>query len=173
MISASEIPNLNRTPLGVEMSDISEFPKVGRNDPCGSGNTSGAAAALQRMRNRPDNTSEHRIGIGSVLDSCNRVEEVFMENSQDNQLAFSVRAPDVPERFVDAPTAAKFLSISQRSILLLARQGELPAHPLGQGPRRIWRFRLSELAKAMEERTIYKKGVGTLGESRSSRSNRS
>ena len=96
-----------------------------------------------------------------------------MENSQDNQVALSVRAPDVPERFVDAPTAAKFLSISQRSILILARQGELPAHPLGQGTRRNWRFRLSELAKAMEERTIYKKGMGTRAESGSSRSNRS
>ena len=81
-----------------------------------------------------------------------------------------------PERFVDSQTAAKFLSISQKWILLLARQGEIPAYPLGQGQQRsIWRFRLSELAKAMEERTIYKKGRSTVAESRLDRprSNRS
>lgn len=70
-----------------------------------------------------------------------------------------------PERFVDSGTAAKFLSVSQKWILLLARQGEIPAYPLGQGRERcIWRFRLSELAKAMEERMIYKKR--TVAESR-------
>ena len=67
-----------------------------------------------------------------------------------------------PKRFVDSGTAAKFLSISKKWILLLARQGEIPAYPLGQGRQRtIWRFRLSELAKAMEERMVYKKGKGT------------
>ena len=81
-----------------------------------------------------------------------------------------------PERFVDSQTAAKFLSISQKWILLLARQGEIPAYPLGQGQQRsIWRFRLSELAIAMEKRSIYKKGRGTVAESRLGRprSNRS
>lgn len=48
-----------------------------------------------------------------------------------------------PERFVDSQTAAKFLSVSKKWILLLARQGEIPAYPLGQGRQRsIWRFRL-------------------------------
>ena len=75
-----------------------------------------------------------------------------------------------PERFVDSQTAAKFLSVSQKWILLLARQGEIPAYPLGQGQERsIWRFRLSELAKAMEERMIYRKGMETVAESRLNR----
>ena len=30
----------------------------------------------------------------------------------------------------------------------MARAGEIPAHPLGQGKRKQWRFRLSELADA-------------------------
>ena len=72
-----------------------------------------------------------------------------------------------PERFVDSQTAAKFLYVSKKWILFLARQGEIPAYPLGQGRQRcIWRFRLSELAKAMEDRMTYKKGTGTLAESR-------
>ena len=53
------------------------------------------------------------------------------------------------ERFVDADEAAKFLSITRRRVLELARSGKLPAHPVGDGTRRVWRFRLSELANAL------------------------
>ncbi|MGA2336734.1 MAG: helix-turn-helix domain-containing protein [Terriglobales bacterium] len=89
-----------------------------------------------------------------------------METSRNNEEAFSVGAADGLERFVDSRTAAKFLSISPKWILLLARQGEIPAYPLGQGQQRsIWRFRLSELAKAMEERMIYRKHMDTVTES--------
>jgi excisionase family DNA binding protein len=57
--------------------------------------------------------------------------------------------PSVPERFVDADVAAQFLSLTRRHLLELARKGELPAHPIGDGARRIWRFRLSELAETV------------------------
>lgn len=50
-----------------------------------------------------------------------------------------------PERFVDAAEAATFLSISRKHLLRLSRQGHVPAHPLGFGSRRTWRFLLSEL----------------------------
>jgi len=53
------------------------------------------------------------------------------------------------EQFVDADEAAKFLSLNRRRILELARAGKLPAHPIGEGARRLWRFRLSELADAL------------------------
>jgi excisionase family DNA binding protein len=45
--------------------------------------------------------------------------------------------------------AAKFLSIHLKQLLQLAREGKLPAYPIGDGQRRLWRFRLSDLAKAM------------------------
>ena len=57
-----------------------------------------------------------------------------------------------PEPFVDADTAAEFLHVTRRRILDLARAGEIPAYPLGHGKRRVWRFRLSELACAMQAR---------------------
>ena len=57
-----------------------------------------------------------------------------------------------PEPFVDAETAAEFLHVTRRRILDLARAGEIPAYPLGHGKRRVWRFRLSELACAMQAR---------------------
>jgi hypothetical protein len=53
------------------------------------------------------------------------------------------------EPFVDAHRAAEFLSLRPRRILELARATQIPAHPVGTGTRRQWRFRLSELAAAV------------------------
>ena len=53
------------------------------------------------------------------------------------------------EPFVDADRASEFLSLTRRRILELARAGKLPGHPLGEGARRVWRFRLSEIANAV------------------------
>jgi excisionase family DNA binding protein len=51
-----------------------------------------------------------------------------------------------PERFVDNIEAANFLNVPPRRINEMARKGEIPAHPLGTGLRKTWRFRLSEIA---------------------------
>ena len=53
------------------------------------------------------------------------------------------------EPFVDATRAAEFLSVTARYLLGLARRGHIPAHPLGSGQRKQWRFRLSELSRAL------------------------
>jgi len=57
--------------------------------------------------------------------------------------------PEALEAFVDADEAGKFLSLNRRRILELARAGKLPGHPIGEGARRVWRFRLSELANTL------------------------
>jgi excisionase family DNA binding protein len=57
--------------------------------------------------------------------------------------------PETLESFVDADEAAEFLALTRRRILELARAGRLPSHPIGDGARRVWRFRLSELATAV------------------------
>lgn len=62
----------------------------------------------------------------------------------------------LPEPFVDANRAAEFLFLRPRRVLELARQGALPAHPLGIGQRKVWRFRLSELAAAISGRANYR-----------------
>jgi len=59
-----------------------------------------------------------------------------------------------PEPFVDATDAGQFLRLRPRRVLELARRGVLPAHPLGDGQRRVWRFRLSELASAICSRSV-------------------
>jgi hypothetical protein len=53
------------------------------------------------------------------------------------------------EPFVDAQEAGKFLALTRRRVLDLARAGTLPGHPIGDGTRRVWRFRLSELLAAV------------------------
>jgi hypothetical protein len=53
------------------------------------------------------------------------------------------------EPFVDSIKAGEFLALKPRRILELARAGQIPAHPVGAGRRKQWRFRLSELAIAI------------------------
>ena len=55
-----------------------------------------------------------------------------------------------PERFASAEEAARFLSVTRRYVLELARRGIAGAYPLGTGSKRkVWVFRLSELAAAV------------------------
>ena len=56
------------------------------------------------------------------------------------------------EPFVDAQRGAQFLGITRRRMLQLARDGSVPAYPIGNGERKTWRFRLSELVAAFGER---------------------
>jgi hypothetical protein len=57
-----------------------------------------------------------------------------------------------PEPFVSADVAADFLSITRRYLLALARKGIAGAYALGTGTmRKVWVFRLSELATAVEQ----------------------
>lgn len=60
---------------------------------------------------------------------------------------------DMTEPFVSAEIAAKHLAISLRRLLDLVRSGDLPAYPLAWGRKRnVWRFRLSDLEKSLEDR---------------------
>lgn len=59
-----------------------------------------------------------------------------------------------PERFVDGQRAADFLGMPRKTLLNLARRGSIPAHPLGDGIRHTWRFRLSELASWVQSKKV-------------------
>ena len=54
------------------------------------------------------------------------------------------------ERYVGPEEAAEFLGVSRQRIIRMARSGFLPAHPVGTGKRRQWRFKLSELDRSMQ-----------------------
>ena len=74
------------------------------------------------------------------------------------------------ERFVDAAEAARFLSLTRRRILDLVRSGHLPGHPIGDGARRVWRFRLSELAALdVSDLDLYTESVRVFGKGRKER----
>ncbi len=66
------------------------------------------------------------------------------------------------EPFVDANKAAEFLNLRPRRLLELAREGSIPAYPIGNGRRRIWRFRLSELASVLDLPPIFSPGITRL-----------
>jgi Helix-turn-helix domain len=51
------------------------------------------------------------------------------------------------EPFVEANAAAEFLRYSSRTVKQMARDGRIPAHPFGTGPRKRWYFLISELAE--------------------------
>jgi len=53
------------------------------------------------------------------------------------------------EPFVTADVVADFLSIPRRMVTVLARRGEIPAHPLTGRLRITWRFKISEVAAAI------------------------
>lgn len=75
-----------------------------------------------------------------------------------------MNARQVPEPFVSAQEAAKFIGIRRRFLLDLARHGITGAYPLGTGNlRKTWVFRLSELAAAIDRRNA--NGSGRLPES--------
>ena len=58
-----------------------------------------------------------------------------------------------PERFVSADEAARFLSVTRRYVLELARRGIAGAYAIGTGStRKVWVFRLSELAAAIVQK---------------------
>jgi hypothetical protein len=62
--------------------------------------------------------------------------------------------PDVPERFVSAQEAARFVGVSRRFLTELARRGISGAYPIGTGElRKTWVFRLSELAAAISRKS--------------------
>jgi hypothetical protein len=63
-----------------------------------------------------------------------------------------------PEPFVDDIVAAKFLSLPPQRIKKTARKGEIPAHPIGLGQRKTWRFRLSEIAAHIETLNTSRRG---------------
>lgn len=58
------------------------------------------------------------------------------------------------EQFVDGQRAADFLGLPRKTLLNLARRGSVPAYPIGEGRRHIWRFRLSELSSWVQSKTI-------------------
>ena len=48
---------------------------------------------------------------------------------------------------------AAYLGLDVKTITRWARQGYLPAHPLGEGKRKFWRFNVHEIAAWLSKKT--------------------
>jgi predicted site-specific integrase-resolvase len=53
---------------------------------------------------------------------------------------------------LNAEEAAEILRMDARTVIRWARLGYVPAHPLGEGKRKIWRFLEHELLQWVEAR---------------------
>jgi predicted site-specific integrase-resolvase len=53
---------------------------------------------------------------------------------------------------LDVHEAAKILRMESRTVIRWARLGYVPAHPLGEGKRKTWRFLEHELLEWVETR---------------------
>jgi excisionase family DNA binding protein len=49
------------------------------------------------------------------------------------------------EPFVSTKQVAQFLGLAPRTVVRMAREGRIPAHPVSGTVRRTWRFKLSEV----------------------------
>lgn len=88
------------------------------------------------------NTGAFSRRVGRDAFGESHTEGVPMPSDETGKLNLSASAP---ERFVDAAVAASFLSIPRKRVLVMARSGAIPAHPIGHGRRKTWLFLLSEL----------------------------
>ena len=61
-------------------------------------------------------------------------------------------------RLLDANEAAQVLKMDSRTLLRWARLGQIPAHPMGEGKRRLWRFLEHELLEWVGTRKATKIG---------------
>ncbi|WP_263359679.1 helix-turn-helix domain-containing protein [Acidicapsa ligni] len=55
---------------------------------------------------------------------------------------------------LDAKEAAQILRMDKRTLVRWARLGQIPAHPMGEGKRKLWRFVEHELLQWVEARRI-------------------
>lgn len=51
----------------------------------------------------------------------------------------------MPNHLLNADEAAQILQMDRRTLIVWARLGYVPAHPLGEGKRKLWRFLEHEL----------------------------
>jgi len=59
---------------------------------------------------------------------------------------------------LNAHEAAEVLKMDNRTLIRWARLGQVPAHPMGEGKRKLWRFLEHELLDWVEARKAEKKG---------------
>ncbi len=78
------------------------------------------------------------------------LESKFSSPSEDER-------PERSIRVLDATEAAALIRMDSRTLIRWARLGYVPAHPLGEGKRRLWRFSENEIIDWYEKRSLVQK----------------
>jgi excisionase family DNA binding protein len=94
-------------------------------------------------------TNEVINGIRQELRTCNE----DRMSTQPNRIVPSERDYSIREAPVNQQHAARFLNLHPKTVLRKAREGSLPAHPVGTGRKR-WHFYLSELDQWLRSQVI-------------------
>lgn len=83
-----------------------------------------------------------------------------MDLSERSRLGATSRGPQTGTsniRILDAIEAAALIRMDSRTLIRWARLGYVPAHPLGEGKRRLWRFIEAELLEWFTNRSLVQK----------------
>ena len=56
------------------------------------------------------------------------------------------------EPYVSVEKAAQYLDLKPKTLLSKARKGQIPAYPWGDGVRKTWRFKISQLDDWMKSK---------------------
>lgn len=56
------------------------------------------------------------------------------------------------EPYVSVEKAAQYLDLKPKTLLVKARKGQIPAYPWGDGVRKTWRFKISQLDDWMKSK---------------------
>jgi excisionase family DNA binding protein len=95
----------------------------------------------------------NRIGASSAhmerFVSADSIELVRRSPATAGAFSDEERRGSGPESYVDAKEGAAFLRIHPKTLMRLAREGDVPAYAFSEGTRRHWRFLISELDKWM------------------------
>jgi excisionase family DNA binding protein len=100
-----------------------------------------------QLRRRLDKAKED--GVLPTLQGCADEDNVLPWPSEET---FSIQAcaDSAPSKFLTADEAAAYLGgLNSRTLTRWAREGYLPAIPIGEGKRRLWRFLQTDLEEWM------------------------
>jgi hypothetical protein len=82
------------------------------------------------------------------------------QNQRDSSIVYTDDPKQVNRskmRILDAAEAAALIRMDSRTLIRWARLGQVPAHPLGEGKRRLWRFIEDELLEWFQQRSLVQK----------------
>ena len=85
-----------------------------------------------------------------VSGSVTRSEDTM--SSQPNPVTPVISVTATPEPYVDVKRAASYLAVAVKTLNEWARLQKIPAYQWGDGVRKTWRFKLSELDEWMGRR---------------------